>query len=143
MNGQLPHPPVQAFLLCNEILHDARTDQFVLVGPVTYVPATEFPVGVRLSVYLQVTGGHGRYALEFELRDCDGETYWRWQPGGLEHPDPVFPHKVAFHDLVLDIPQAGRYDLVLRANGEDLASQGLWVGPREVFLRGLDAEPDR
>jgi hypothetical protein len=129
----LPLPQVSAFLVCNQILHDSRTKQHVLIGPVHHVPVKEFPARLRVSVYLQLRGGHGRYVLDLHLRDLEGDSHWHWRPSDLEADDPLFPHKVIFHDLVLDVPQAGRYELVVSASEQEVASQSLWIGPREVF----------
>jgi hypothetical protein len=35
--GDLPAPQVQAFVVCREIWHNPRTNQFVLTGPVSHI----------------------------------------------------------------------------------------------------------
>jgi hypothetical protein len=127
-------PLIQAFLVCQEIWLDERSQRDMLLHPFHYVPAEEFPLNLHASVYLQVHDGHGRYQLELLLRDMEGEVIWRWQPGAFEHTDPRFPHRLALHDLILPIPEAGRYDLVAAMNGEDAACQTLTIGPRDYFL---------
>lgn len=131
------HPPlplVQAFLLCREVLYDARTKEFVIIGPTSQVPLTQFPANVRLSAFLQIIDGHGRYQLGMSLRDSHEEKVWSWQvQEPLKHPHPLLPHQVTFHDLVLTVPALGRYQLVLLANSEELAQQSLWMGESEAF----------
>jgi hypothetical protein len=133
MKQDLPRPQVHAFLVCSDILHDDRTRRYVLVNPLHYVPAAHFPVKVRVCVYLQLRGGHGRYALDLSLRDGEGDSVWRIPPCEIDHPEPIFPHTVDLHDLPLDVPQPGRYDLVVSANGQEIGAQPLWVGPPEFF----------
>jgi hypothetical protein len=132
-----PHPPlplVQAFLLCREILRDERTKDAVLIGPTCHIPAPQFPVNIPFCAFLQLTEGHGRYHLALSLRNSQEEEVWRWEAAQpLEHPNPLLPHQVVFHDLVMTVPRVGRYRFVLLANGEELAQQALLIGPTEAF----------
>lgn len=129
-----PPPIVQAFLLCREIFQNERTRESILVGPTCHVPVTEFPVNIRLSLFVQLTEGRGRYRLAMSLRDADDEEVWRWEPGTpLEHPDPLLPHQLTFHDLVLTVPRVGRYHFVLLANDEEIVQQAIFIGPTEAF----------
>ena len=133
MTHHLPQPLVQAFLTCREIIENMRTGEFVLIGPFTYVPATDFPVNLRASIYIQFKGGHGTYALDFHLRDLEANVLWQSPPVEVDHSDPLFPYRIAIHDMLIAIPKAGKYDLVLSANGEELSYQTLWIGPAELF----------
>ncbi|MFO0800087.1 MAG: hypothetical protein U0804_21685 [Gemmataceae bacterium] len=106
----------------------------MLAGPVSHIPIPRFPADVRLSVYAHVTGGHGSYDLEFQLRGADGAVVWRWRPAQpLDHPNPLVLHQLAFHELLLTVPAAGRYDLALHAGGDEIGHQPLLIGPAEVF----------
>ena len=80
------------------------------------------------------TGSHGTYHLAFELRAADGDTVWRWQPvDPLHHADPLAPMQVTFNELRVSVQEPGRYDLVLLADGDEIARQPLLIGPAEVF----------
>jgi hypothetical protein len=117
---------VQAFLVCREIYESPR--DVVLVGPSSGVTAPAYPVSSRFSVYAHLTDAHGRYQLSLRLVDGDDQVTWEWTvPGLIEEGDPLAPHRVVLHDLVLDFPHPGRYDLVMAANGEDLAHHALWA----------------
>jgi hypothetical protein len=62
------------------------------------------------------------------LRDADLGGVWGWQwPQPIRHPDPVEPAHVVLHDATPEFPRPGRYDLVLLANGEEVARHGLEV----------------
>jgi hypothetical protein len=133
---RLPAPQAQAFVVCREIWYNPRTGEFMLAGPVSHIPIPRFPAEVRVSVYAHVTGGHGDYPLDFVLRGPGGEAVWHWRPSApLEHPDPLMPQQLAYHDLLLAVPVAGRYDLALLAGGEEIGRQPLLIGPAEA-LRG-------
>jgi hypothetical protein len=131
---RIPAPQAQAFVACRKITNDPQTGEIVITGPVSHVPITDFPAVIRLAVYAHVTGCHGTYPLTFELRAADGDAVWRWQPADpLDQSDPLTPTQLAFQAVTIEVPQAGRYDLVLVAGGDDIASQPLLVGPAEGF----------
>jgi hypothetical protein len=72
--------------------------------------------------------------MRFELREADGDTVWQWTPADpLDHPDPLKPQQLAFHELVVSVEKAGRYDLVFMAGDDEIARQPLLIGPAEVF----------
>jgi hypothetical protein len=134
MTGRLPTPQVQAFVVCRQITRDDNTGEFVIVGPVSHVPIPTFPAEIRLAVYAHATGGHGTYTLDLELRAAAGDVVWRWRPvDPLHQPDPLVPTQVAFSEVRVLVDQPGRYDMVLLAAGDDIASQPLLIGPAEVF----------
>jgi len=134
MTRNLPPPQVQAFVVCREITQDDRTGEIVITGPVSHVPITEFPATIRLAVYAHATGSHGTYRLAFELRAADGDTVWRWQPvDPLHHADSLVPMQITFDELRVNVQEPGRYDLVLLAGDDEIATQPLLIGPAEVF----------
>jgi hypothetical protein len=125
---KVPLPLAQAFVVCRTVYQDRRTGEFLLVGPFNGITLHYFPSGFRLSLYAHLTGGHGTYDLALELRDDEDQAVWGWQlPEPIRHDDPLLPHRISLHDVVVAFPRPGRYDLVLMANGEDLAHHALEV----------------
>jgi hypothetical protein len=134
MTRHLPPPQVQAFVVCRQITRDTQTGEIVIVGPVSHVPITEFPADIRLAVYAHATGGRGAYTLDIELRAAAGDVVWRWRPvDPLDQPDPLVPMQITFDELRVLVDEPGRYDLVLLAAGDEIASQPVLIGPAEVF----------
>jgi len=130
----LPAPQAQAFVVCREIWENPRTRDVMLLGPTSHLPIPAFPAAVQLSVYAHVTGGHGSYAMEFVLRGPDGDPVWHWTPEGqLVHPDPLTPQQLLFHDLVVHVPRAGRYEFALLADGQEIGRQPLLIGLSEAL----------
>jgi hypothetical protein len=128
MSGKLPSPRAQSFVVCEAIFEDRRTHKCILVGPCGGLALGFFPAGFRLSLYADLCGGHGTYELALELRDDDLEVVWGWRwPEPIRHDDPLEPYHVILHGAVLEFPRPGRYDLVLLANGEEVARHGLQV----------------
>jgi hypothetical protein len=62
---RIPAPQAQALVVCREIWHNPRTGEFMLNGPVSHIPISQFPADIRLSVDAHVTGGCGTYPLQF------------------------------------------------------------------------------
>lgn len=129
-----PLPLSVSFVACQQIYSDQRTGVPILIGPTSHVPVQKFPAHVRLSVWAEFTGGHGRYQPRLCLLDTAEEVVWGWNaPEPLEHNDPLLPHQVTFYDLMIGVPQLGRYRLVLLFNGEELAQRTMWFGPSQAF----------
>jgi hypothetical protein len=70
------------------------------------------------------------------LLNPEEDSVWSWSsPRSLYHPEPLFPHHVVFHEWLLTVPRPGRYRLEVLANGEELVTQSLFMGPTEFFLQ--------
>jgi hypothetical protein len=116
----------QAFVVCRTIYEDRRTHEHILVGPFSGITLTFFPAAFRFSIYAHLADAQGVYHLRLELRDSAGDTPWAYDwPEPIRHPNPLEPHRITLHDVVVDFPKPGRYDLVLLANGDDLAHHAL------------------
>ena len=86
----------------------------MLNGPVSHIPIPQFPADIRLSVCAHVTGGHGTYPLTFQLCAAAGDAVWQCRPAApLDHPDPLPPQQLAFHELTVSVEKPDRYDMVL------------------------------
>jgi hypothetical protein len=129
-----PLPVALAFVACQEVYRDYRSGTWMLVGPTSHVPLTHFPAHVRLSVWAEVTGGHGSYQPRVCLLDGSDEVVWAWNPPApLEQNNPLLPCQLAFHELMVAVPRLGKYRLVLLFNGEELAQRAMWFGPPQAF----------
>ena len=86
-----------------------------------------FPATLHCCIYANVSGAHGRYDVVVQLRDSNDDIVWDWRIlRALDHDDPLTPHKLGLYDLVIPLPTAGRYELVVLANGATMAQQSLW-----------------
>jgi hypothetical protein len=131
---KLPLPRVQLFVACNEIFHDQRTGQAILVGPFNHVPLKQFPAHVRLSFFAELLGVHGHYQPRLVLRDDADEVVSGWSGANpIDYDNPLFPHQVTFFDLKMAVPRVGRHSLAYLLNGEEVAQRGLWFGPAEAI----------
>jgi hypothetical protein len=128
MQNRPPLPMAQGFVLCQRIYEDRRTGEVLLAGPFNAISLTFFPAGFRFALTFFLNNGHGAYQLALQLRDAEGSTVWAGQwPHPVHCEDPLSPHREVLPDVVATFPEPGRYDLVLVANGEDVASYFLLV----------------
>jgi hypothetical protein len=123
-----PQPLVQAFVVCREVFESGHTGDLFLVSPFSRVTVPRFPAEAPLSVYAHLTDAHGRYEVALQLVDGDSEVVWAsGQCCVVEEPDPLKPHRVLLREISVGFPRAGRYDLIILANGEPLAHHALWA----------------
>jgi hypothetical protein len=123
-----PLPLAQSFVVCREILEDCRSHEFVLIGPLSSLGAAAFPHTARLSIYAHFTGGHGDYEVVLQLRDTEESPRWEWRcPQPIRLPDPLMDQRFTLYDAILEFPKPGRYDLLMLANGKELARHALRV----------------
>jgi hypothetical protein len=127
MAKQLVKPLVQSFLVCRHIFEDARTHEFILISPCSELFVPAFPGTIRFTVFAELKL-HGDYVPEFALEDSDATTIWTHRaPRPVAPADPILPRQFVYYDIVIDVPGAGRYDLLLLKNGDEIARHALWV----------------
>ena len=55
-----------------------------------------------------------------------GNRPWDWDWPEPHHiPDPIEPFRLVMYGLIIEFPREGRFDLVLTADGEDIARHAL------------------
>jgi len=126
-----PQPLAQSFLLCRDIFQDRQTGEYLLIAPYSGLALPAFPAAFPVSLYIRLTGGHGTYRLNIQVRDEEGQVVGEIlgaEP--IPSADPLTACQICWRNLGLHIPRPGRYDLVLLANGEDLAHHSLEVALR-------------
>ncbi len=129
-----PLPQIYSFIACNEVFHDKRTGQHLIVGPVGGIPGRQFPLHVRLSLFVEFMGGHGTYQERFCLRDSAEEEVWgKTTQEPVEMNDPLTLTTRVLFDVMIAVPRPGPYTIVLQFNGEDLARRPIWFeAPRPL-----------
>ncbi len=118
-----PPPHCKALLLCRKTSEDATTGELTLHHLVETLYCTGFPGRAwPFNVFAQLYDGIGGYELEVRVHDLvDGAIIAHGTLRNLE-----FPERLAKMDLVVPIqsmhlPHPGRYELVIFANGHELA----------------------
>lgn len=121
-----PTPVCKCFVLCRQIFVDAVRQDYTLVSQVHQVFSPRYPLTEDLSVFARWSNAHGAYAVEVQLRSLDGDVLWRQE---MEHPfethDPLQVWIVSLAHLSIPIPEPGKYEVALLANGQEVASDVL------------------
>jgi len=123
-----PLPIAQSFVLCRDIIENAKNGEFILIGPLNRLRVPETPSQVRMSIYAHLTNGHGKYRVGLELRNPAGEPTWNWVgPKQLDMPHPLHPHEITLYDAVMEFYETGRHDMVLMINDKEAMHHSLDV----------------
>jgi hypothetical protein len=121
MDTKPPKPVCKAFLFCRQITQDQRTKETSLQGLTRYVMSSVYPTKTVLALFARWTSAHGDYQLELQLQDLEGNVLWREvPPTAWPMNDPLQAFDLILHNLEVEFPAAGKYDMVLLANGEEI-----------------------
>jgi hypothetical protein len=72
--------------------------------------------------------------VEVQLQNEDGEVVWKdGPPDPLNMPDPLWTYDIRLN-VCMSFPKPGTYEVVLLANGEELARERFYTGvtPQKV-----------
>jgi hypothetical protein len=136
-------PVVKAFLVCDQILHDAQTNKKTLVGVFHDVGATRFPaVHPSLWIYANLTDAKGRYAFEFRIVDVSrNAVLGSGSPPPLDIPDPLRTTEFSAQLRNVALPAPGTYEFHLLANGQLLATKAIRVAQVDAQGRSVPGPP--
>ncbi len=140
-------PIVLTLLLCEKVIVDARTQQYSLIGLVSNVNASRFPVrSPSLCIYTEITGGHGVTPLTVRIVDVD-EKLDPVVKLDLEVnlEDPLAVTQVVFGMPRLVFPEMGDYRLQAISAGTRLLEKRLILreaSPSEVSGDDDDDDDD-
>jgi hypothetical protein len=113
-------------VVCRQIFVDAARQDYTLVSPVHQVFSARYPLVEDLSVFARWSNAHGSYAVEVQLRSLDGDVLWRQAMGApFDAHDPLQVWIVPLVHLPVAIPEPGKYEVVLLASGQEVASDTL------------------
>jgi hypothetical protein len=127
-------PIVLTLLLCEKVIVDARTQQYSLVGLVSNVNASRFPVrSPNLCIYTEVTGGHGVTPLSVRIVDVDEKR----EPVvkldlEVNLEDPLAVTQVVFGMPRLVFPEPGDYRIQALSGGSRLLEKRLILREAET-----------
>ena len=134
MNRKPPAPVCKPLVICRKIVQTST--ELTLVGIVGRVSARFYPTGRQLGIYARWASVHGDYLVETQLQTMEGTVVWReGAQAALPMHDPLKEFNVVLNMTVV-FPEPGMYDVVLLANGEEIARQKL-----AAVLETQKAEP--
>jgi hypothetical protein len=127
MEPRPPDPMCKALLVCRQVVKDAFTDEYILIGPTHQVTPLTYPAVVTLGIFAHWTSVQGTYKIELQLRDVEGRVVWQEDEPPLAGEDPLLAYAIAFAGRNFILPKPGTYDLVMLANGEEVGRNVLFA----------------
>jgi hypothetical protein len=115
-------PTAIGLLVCEQVIIEERTHNITLVNCFTLRKIGSFPSEPqRFAVFALLTDGQGDIDLKLVIERLDtGEEIFS-QPRSLRFPDPLEEVRFLFRITTCSFPVARRYDVVLFAEGHELA----------------------
>lgn len=129
-----PQPVVKAFLICDQVLHDAQTGKKSIIGVFHELRAQRFPATHPvLWIYANLTDARGRYRFEIRLVDVNrNNVLGRGNPPPIDISDPLQTTELSAQLRGVTLPAAGTYEFQLWANDELVATKS---------FRGIEGAP--
>jgi hypothetical protein len=127
-----PLPKCKALLLCDQLIVEQGTEKLTLVGVFRELAFPEFPADTDpFVVFVQLVDGIGRYNITVEVLDLEDDAVF----ARAEVDNLTFPPRPSRINLKLvlksvSIPHAGKYDLLVLADGAEIDRQQFVVIPK-------------
>ena len=127
--GGTPHPVVKAFLICDQVIHDAQSGKKTLVGVFHELRAEQFPaVHPVLWIYANLTDARGKYAFEIRFFDVERNTVLgQGTPPEIRIPGPLQTTELSAQLRNIALPGPGIYEFQLLVNGDLIATKAIRV----------------
>ena len=129
MSSKSPNPVVKAFLVCDQVIHDAQTGKKSLIGVFHELRADRFPaVHPSMWIYANLTDARGKYNVEIRLVDvARNNVLGRGQPPEITIPGPLQTTEISAQLGNVTLPGPGTYEFHLLTNDELLATKAIRV----------------
>lgn len=119
--GQLPPPLVLSFVACEQIITDAESRNPTIVNVFHDVFATKYPsLHPRLSVFIELTNGHGQTPLEIRLVHEKTQKTVFSMSAQASFPDPRLVASLSFSVANIILHSSGEYRLQLLSGSQTL-----------------------
>jgi len=126
---------VITFTTCREIQWIPQTNprEYLLRAPTIDWYSFGYPATLHMGIYIEFTGADGAYTPRIEVFDEEEDLLGCLGEGTpFISKDPIAVHCITLERVSFELPQPGRYDLVLSFNGEEAARRQLWLRPPPV-----------
>ena len=122
-----PLPIIKAFLICDQIIHDAQTGKKSLIGVFHELRADRFPaVHPMLWIYANLTDARGRYKFEIRLVEIShNEVLGTGNPPPIDIPGPLQTTELSAQLRNVTLPREGTYEFHLWANDQLVATKAI------------------
>lgn len=128
-------PILLALVVCDSVIREAGTNKLSLIGIFNGIFSPSFPVShPSLSVYIALTGGHGRVPCKLRMICLDTNTVLFELPGQIDFGDPTNIGEMVFQWRQIRLDRAGVYAFEFWVGSELL-------GSRKLIAQKMDKPP--
>lgn len=128
MSKNSPKPECLSILVCDDIFRDQATNKTVIVGTFNHILAQRIPcVHQKMVVLFTLTDAQGDMDLSLSIEHESTGNRILQVGGPLKIQEPLAIHDF---DVILQgvqFPEAGKYWIVLEADGEILKQRPIYV----------------
>jgi hypothetical protein len=124
---------LKAFLVCDQVIHDAQTGKKSLIGVFHEIRANRWPaVHPMLWIYANLTDAHGRYAFQIRLMDMSRNTVLgKGEPPPIDIAGPLQTTELAAQLRNVTFSGPGTFEFQLLANDDLIATKAVRVAAGE------------
>jgi hypothetical protein len=128
-------PILLALVLCDTVIREAGTNKLSLIGIFNGIFSNNFPMmHPSLSVYIAITGGHGKSACKLRMTYLETNAVVFELPGQIDFGDPTNIGEMVFQWRQIRFENPGAYAFEFWV-GNDL------LGSRKLMAQKMDKPP--
>lgn len=122
-----PAPQLLAMLFCDHVLREHGSLKCSVLGIFDHINCSKFPTKhSRLWVYVRVTDAQGEYNFRLDFVNLkDGTILEQGFVKNVQIKNRMNAHEIVFQISPLPLPEEGRYEFRLYANGVFIDNQSL------------------
>ena len=122
-----PAPQLLAMLFCDHVLREHGNLKYSVLGIFDHINCRKFPTEhPRLWVYVRVTDAQGKYDFRLDFVNLKDEAILgQGFANNIQIKDRMNAHEIVFQISPLPLPEEGRYEFRLYANGVFIDNQSL------------------
>ncbi len=111
-----------SLVVCDDVIRDQRTGKMTLINTFDRISAPVFPCHhPKFAVFFTLTNGNGTYDLSVRVEHEESGADILEITGPLEVRDPLGIGQFHVEVAGMEFPEAGKYWVTLRSDGEILA----------------------
>ncbi|MBI4339415.1 MAG: hypothetical protein HY680_05630 [Chloroflexi bacterium] len=123
-------PLLIAALVCDVAVADPSTGKQNLIGIFNRINVGRFPAGRAFALYIKLADAEGHYQFDLRFVQVASGTVLARAEGILDAKDRLASQDLSINFPQLPIPEPGRYEFQIWANGMFLGSASIHVAPR-------------
>jgi hypothetical protein len=132
-----PIPSVQAILICEKIIEEARTRTKSLINIFNRINTLNVPIGIKLALYARLTDAEGAYEFRINVVQLsDDRKIAQIVSRPLQIADRLLSFELAIQfPMPIQFEAFGKYEFQLYAND-------VFLGHTTILVNKIEGPPD-